>query len=147
MLQDVHTRKEGTVDAAFGLINSLTRSKRALSISPIQGTLQSLFTGSKKLSLRKQKCQINKSSVLGKESSKGTPFEVKRLRSKNASCPVKYRKWSIKRHYVYSNKCRSANLGIYKLTRLLCYSAWYKEISKPYHLRNKTSTNSWVLKF
>ena len=46
----------------------------------------------KKLSLRKQKCQINKSSVFGKESSKGTPFEVKRLRSKNASCPVKYRK-------------------------------------------------------
>ena len=46
VLQDVHTRKEGTVDAAFGLINSLTHNKRALSISPIQGTLQSLFTGS-----------------------------------------------------------------------------------------------------
>ena len=30
----------------------------------------------KKLSLRKQKCQINKSSVFRKESSKGTPFEV-----------------------------------------------------------------------
>ena len=43
MLQDVHTRKEGTVDAAFGLINSLTRNKRVLSISPIQGTLHSLF--------------------------------------------------------------------------------------------------------
>ena len=45
---------------------SLTRSKRALSISPIQSTLHSLFAISvdlKKLSLRKQKCQINKSSV------------------------------------------------------------------------------------
>ena len=36
----------------------------------------------KKLSLRKQKCQINKSSVFRKESSKGTPFEVKSLRYK-----------------------------------------------------------------
>ena len=89
MLQDVHTRKEGTVDAAFGLINSLTRNKRALSISPIQGTLQSLFTGSKKLSLRKQKCQINKSSVFRKESSKGTPFEVKSLRYKKGFMPSK----------------------------------------------------------
>ena len=43
MLQDVCTRKEGTVDAAFGLIDSLTRNTRALSISPSQGTLHSLF--------------------------------------------------------------------------------------------------------
>ena len=34
VLQDVHTRKEGTVDA----FNSLARNKRALSISPITGS-------------------------------------------------------------------------------------------------------------
>ena len=75
-------------------------------------------------------------------------LEAKLKVTKNwASCPVKNSKWSMKRHYMYSNKRRSANLGIYKLTPHLCYSAWYKKISKPYHLRNKTSTNSWVLKF
>ena len=41
----------------------------------------------KKLSLRKQKCQINKSSVFRKESSKGTPFEVKSLRYKKGFMP------------------------------------------------------------
>ena len=41
----------------------------------------------KKLSLRKQKCQINKSSVFRKESSKGTPFEVKSLRCKKGFMP------------------------------------------------------------
>ena len=43
----------------------------------------------KKLSLRKQKCQINKSSVFRKESSKGTPFEVKSLRYKKGFMPSK----------------------------------------------------------
>ena len=43
----------------------------------------------KKLSLRKQKCQINKSSVFRKESSKGTPFEVKSLRHKKGFMPSK----------------------------------------------------------
>ena len=55
-----------------------------------------------------------------------------------------YREWSIKRRY--SNKRRGASLGIYKLMPHLCQGGWYKEISKPYRLRNKTSTNSWVLK-
>ena len=41
----------------------------------------------KKLSLRKQKCQINKASVFRKESSKGTPFEVKSLRYKKGFMP------------------------------------------------------------
>ena len=41
----------------------------------------------------------------------------------------------------------SAAAGIYKLMPNLCYGAWYKEISTPCCLRNKTSTNSWVLKF
>ena len=41
----------------------------------------------KKLSLRKQKCQINKSSVFRKETSKGTPFEVKSLRDKKGFMP------------------------------------------------------------
>ena len=27
------------------------------------------------------------------------------------------------------------------------YGTWYKEISKPYRLKNKTLTNWWVLKF
>ena len=87
MLEDVHTRKEGTVhvNVAFGLIYSLTRNKRALSISTIEGTLQALFAISvdlTKLSLRKQKFQINKSSAFRKESSKWTPFEVRGLRYK-----------------------------------------------------------------
>ena len=43
----------------------------------------------KKLSLRKQKCQINKSSVFRKETSKGTPFEVKSLRYKKGFMPSK----------------------------------------------------------
>ena len=42
----------------------------------------------KKLSLRKQKCQINKSSVFRKESSKGTPFEVKSSRYKKGFMPT-----------------------------------------------------------
>ena len=41
----------------------------------------------KKLSLRKQKCQINKSSVFRKETSKGTPFEVKSLRYNKGFMP------------------------------------------------------------
>ena len=43
----------------------------------------------KKLSSRKQKCQINKSSVFKKESSKGTPFKVKSLRYKKGFMPSK----------------------------------------------------------
>ena len=84
---------------------------------------------------------------LGRKALRAPLLKLKAWGTKKASCPVKYRKWSIKRHYVYSKRRRSANLGIYKLTPHLCYSAWYKEISKPYRLRNKTSTNSWVLKF
>ena len=64
MLQDVHTRKEGTVDAAFGLIYPLTRNKRALSISPIPGTLQSLF-------------------AISVDLKKNYPFENKNVRSIN----------------------------------------------------------------
>ena len=30
---------------------------------------------------------------------------------------------------------------------ILFYGTWYKEISKPYRLKNKTLTNRWVLKF
>ena len=42
----------------------------------------------KKLSLRKQKCQINNSSVFRKETSKDTPFEVKSLRYKKGFMPT-----------------------------------------------------------
>ena len=65
----MHGRGKATVDAAFGLIYSFTRNTSALSISPIQGTIQLLFrhySGSSKL-LRKQKCQIKKLNVLGRK--------------------------------------------------------------------------------
>ena len=72
---------------------------RLVSLTPLPGTKgrfqshrfkvhYSLFSlDLKKLSLRKQKCQINKSSVFRKESSKGTPFEVKSLRYKKGFMP------------------------------------------------------------